>query len=102
MKTAAKTRAEKKIIPGKLMRIAPDFFSMHINPRDIRVISDPIDFISFEGMSTEQTRRITLLDEAKNRSFRNEAQRTIESAVVHERYSWEVLRIEENGNVTKE
>lgn len=102
MKAAAKAKAEKSVIPMKLKRIAPVFFSMQVNPRDIRVISDPVDFINFEGMSVEQTKRIVLLDDAKNQSFRKEVQRKIESAIDHERYNWEVLRIDDNGNVTKE
>lgn len=102
MKAAAKARVEKKVIPEKLRRIAPAFFLMHMNPRDIRVISDPVDFINFEGMSAEQTKRIVLLDEAKNQSFRKEVQRRIESAIDHERYNWEVLRIDNDGNITKE
>ena len=102
MKAIAKEKVEKKVLPEELRRIAPAFFSMQMNPRDIRVISDPIDFINFEGMSVEQTKRIVLLDEAKNKSFRKEIQRNIQSAVDHEHYNWEVLRIDDYGKVTKE
>lgn len=102
MKRAAKAKAEKQVLPGKLRKIAPAFYTMRINPRDIRVISDPIDFVNFEGMSVEQTKRIVLLDEIKNQSFRKDLQRSVESVVNHDRYDWEILRIDDDGNVKKE
>jgi predicted Holliday junction resolvase-like endonuclease len=99
----SKARAEIKMLPGKLRGLAPAFSATGIAPRDIRVISNPVDFIGFDGMSMKHMKRIVLMDAKSHGDFRRkDAQESIEAAVERGKYDWQVLRIDEDGLVTQE
>lgn len=102
LKKTSSSRAEREVLPGKLKGIAPAFSATGIAPRDIRVISNPVDFIGFDGMSMDRMRRIVLLDAKAHAKFRGKTQNRIDSAVRNGKYDWQVLRIGEDGKVKKE
>jgi len=102
IKKQSKAKAEKRVLPQKLKSIAPAFASMNVNPRDVRVLSHPIDFVAFDGLSRDALKRIVLLDAKQNAGSRAAAQASIESAIDRERYDWGILRVDNEGRVRKE
>lgn len=102
LKERSKARAEERLLPQKMKNIAPAFSTIDVSPKDIRVVSHPVDFIGFDGMSKDTLKRIVLLDSGKNAAFRGMTQKSIESVVERERYDWQVLRIDDDGTITKE
>jgi predicted Holliday junction resolvase-like endonuclease len=96
-------KARRTVLPQKLRAISPLFLKEKVQPEDIKVVSNPLDFIGFDGLITnESLRRIVLLDSSLNKSFRGDVQRSIASLVENARYDWSVLRVDEEGKITQE
>lgn len=53
-RTEAFRRAQKERIPVLLERTAPTFVKQGIDPRDIRTLVDPTEFIEFRGYAADQ------------------------------------------------
>lgn len=53
-KAEAIRRAQRERIPALLQRAAPTFVKQGIDPRDIRTLVDPTEFIEFRGYAAEQ------------------------------------------------
>jgi len=96
---AAKERAEREVLPRLLKRAAPLFFEMNIDPRDVRTISHPIDFVVFDGMSSPAgVSEVSLL----NLGARNAITSSIEAAIRRRNVGWRTIRVDDDGTVSTE
>lgn len=102
LKRKSKDKAEKRVLPQKLKGLAPAFTEIGVTPRDVRVLSHPVDFIGFDGMSAGKLRRIVLMDSKENGTLRPRTQKSIESTVDNGNYDWQILRVDNEGSVSQE
>jgi predicted Holliday junction resolvase-like endonuclease len=96
LQQAAKERAERRVLPQLLHRAIPLFYKFRIDPRDVRTIIHPIDFVVFRGMnSSDGIKGVDLLRLHGGNAFVPSIRRAIDA---HE-YGWRTVRVGDNGTV---
>lgn len=80
---------------GKLMeRIAPCFRTFAYDPRDMRCIADPFDYVLFDGLTVERrVKQIAFIEVKCGKSIMSPAQRSIREAVENHRVFAEVWNV---------
>ena len=80
--------------------IIPVFKTMRLDPLDIKPIFNPVYYIAFKGMNKQKriSDIILLSKRCENQSL-NEIRTQIDKAIDHERYTWQVARIDEKGSI---
>jgi predicted Holliday junction resolvase-like endonuclease len=80
---------------GKLLeRVAPCFRRFAYDPRDMRCICDPVDYVLFDGLTVErQVRQIAFIEVKCGRSRLSSVQRSVREAVQSGRVFNEVWQI---------
>lgn len=82
------------VIMGKVTEhLAPYMPNFPFNPKDVRFVGSPIDFIVFDGADDECIREIVFLEVKTGNSSLNPRQRKIRDAVLAGRVVWRELRI---------
>jgi predicted Holliday junction resolvase-like endonuclease len=83
--------------------ICPSLKALKLDPFDVKPILHPIDFVVFKGMSKEETiSDIILLTRQHNCPSINPVREQIKTAVLKNRYDWQIARIDEKGNIAFE
>jgi predicted Holliday junction resolvase-like endonuclease len=81
-------------------RIDKIFAPRKLNPDDAKVILNPIDYVVFNGMNTEDTiKNIVMLDRQTKRQAHLKVQKSIEKAIHKDNYEWQTIRIKEDGSI---
>jgi predicted Holliday junction resolvase-like endonuclease len=82
---------------GRMMeRLAPCFRKFGHDPRDMRCICDPVDYVLFEGLTlNREVSRITFIEVKSGRSRLTGVQRSIREAVQRRRVDTSVWQIGE-------
>jgi predicted Holliday junction resolvase-like endonuclease len=90
-------RQARRVIQRALM---PIFKRMNLDPLDIKPILNPVDFIAFKGMNrADHVSDILFMSKkCESRSLKT-IRAQIDRAVEHERYNWQVARINEYGKI---
>jgi predicted Holliday junction resolvase-like endonuclease len=91
----AAVQTSRATLLGKLMeRIAPCFRTFDYDPRDMRCIADPFDYVLFDGLTVErQVRQIAFIEVKCGKSVMSPAQRSIRDAVAIHRVFAEVWNV---------
>ena len=89
----------RKMADRQIKKVDPIFFPRKLNPDDAKVIFHPIDYVVFNGMKSNELKNILLLDREVKMSAHKKIQKSIESAINHERYEWLTIRVEDDGKV---
>jgi predicted Holliday junction resolvase-like endonuclease len=85
-----------------LRRMAPVFVSNHIDPNDVKVVFDPVEYVVFKGLTNGGCSRIRFLDRP-SRSVRQERiQNSLAKTIDRGDIFWRTYRISETGNITVE
>jgi predicted Holliday junction resolvase-like endonuclease len=91
---AAVQRSRASLLGKLLERIAPCFRKFAYDPRDLRCICDPVDYVLFDGLTVErQVRQITFIEVKCGRSRLTPVQRSVREAVDRNRIFTEVWEI---------
>lgn len=84
----------------------PIFRPMKLNPNDAKVIFHPVDFVVFNGMTSDRgltpIKDLVLLDKKDRQGEHLKVQRSIERAVDQANYEWLTLRVREDGSIAEE
>lgn len=92
----AKLLAERTELPKALAKVAPLFTKEKVDPRHVRTIFDPVEFVVFNGMGTDDgVRSVTLLHVSARPNLVN----SIEATVARKDYGWSTLKVNEDGTV---
>lgn len=95
----ARRQAEQERLPRLLERVAPVFVGQSIDPRDVRVLFQPVEFAVFEGMNSDDgVQGVSLVHLGKA----NELLESIATAVERGSVGWRTIRVDDDGNVTVE
>jgi len=91
----AAVQTSRATLLGKLMeRIAPCFRTFAYDPRDMRCISDPFDYVLFDGLTVQrQVKQIAFIEVKCGRSRLSSAQRSIREIVDRGRIHTEVWTV---------
>jgi predicted Holliday junction resolvase-like endonuclease len=91
---AAVQRSRATLLGKLLERVAPCFRRFAYDPRDMRCICDPVDYVLFDGLTVErQVRQITFIEIKCGRGRLSPAQRSVREAVDKGRIHSEVWEI---------
>lgn len=84
---------------GKLLeRLAPCFRRFAYDPRDMRCICDPVDYVLFDGLTIERKiKQITFIEVKSGRSRLSGVQRSVREAVERGRIDTEIWEIGDPG-----
>jgi len=82
--------------------VCPSLRKLKLNPYDIKPILHPIDFIAFNGMTSEESISDIRLLTREHCAFLAPIQKQIKRAVETKKYDWQVARIDDNGNISME
>lgn len=91
----AAIRSSRATLLGRLMeRIAPCFRTFSYDPRDMRCICDPFDYVLFDGLTVERrVKQIGFIEVKCGRSYVSGVQRSVREAVDHRRVFTEVWTV---------
>jgi predicted Holliday junction resolvase-like endonuclease len=91
----ASVQRSRATLLGKLLeRVAPCFRKFAYDPRDMRCICDPVDYILFDGLTVERrVRQIAFIEVKCGRSRLASVQRSVREAVDRNRVYNEVWQI---------
>jgi len=91
---AAVLRSRATLLGKLLERMAPCFRSFAYDPRDMRCICDPMDYVLFDGLTIErEVRQVTFIEVKSGSSRLSRAQRSVREAIEKGRVSTEVWEI---------
>jgi predicted Holliday junction resolvase-like endonuclease len=91
---AAVQRSRATLLGKLLERVAPCFRKFAYDPRDMRCICDPVDYVLFEGLTVDRkVRDIRFIEVKCGRSRLTSVQRSVREAVDNGRVGTEVWEI---------
>jgi predicted Holliday junction resolvase-like endonuclease len=100
MQLRAKAKvAGLKQAKSRLRKIDPVFSGERIDPHDVKVIFDPIEYIVFDGMKGGQLRKILLLGHPPVSRARERLLTSIEQTIQKGNITFKTLRILEDGGL---
>ena len=76
-----------------LEELAPHFPNFPFNPKDLRFLGDPIDYVVFDGLTDGDLRQIVLLEVKSGRSSLSGSQRSVREVVEDHLVSWYLYRV---------
>lgn len=92
----AKQAAEKRELPRLLRKVVPKLVEAKVDPRDVRTLFDPVEFVVFDGMHKKNVEQVTLLSLRQDGRLAS----SIEETLRDRRVSWNTLRVGDDGSVT--
>ena len=99
MQRVAKERAERKVLPQLLSRAAPMFYKLQIDPRDVRTIIHPLDFVVFRGLnSRDGVRAVDLVSLQQGNTFVPSIRKAVDA---HE-LGWRTVHVGDKGTVSSD
>jgi predicted Holliday junction resolvase-like endonuclease len=102
MRRVAIERATRTQLPKLLKRMVPTFAAHKLNPKDIKTVFHPIDFVVFDGLNKDRVNRVLLMDRKTSETNRASIQKSITDTIRTDSIGWETLRVNENGVITRE
>lgn len=95
----AAIQSSRATLLGKLMeRIAPCFRTFSYDPRDMRCICDPFDYVLFDGLTVERkVKQIGFIEVKCGRSYLSSVQRSIREVVAQRRVFTEIWSVGDPG-----
>jgi predicted Holliday junction resolvase-like endonuclease len=76
-----------------LERVAPYLPDFGFNPRDMRFIGDPVDFVVFDGLSDGQVRNVVFVEVKSGNAEPNGNERRVKAAITARRVEWALYRV---------
>ena len=94
--------AGNKSAKRMLKKIDPVFSGRGIDPQDVKVIFDPIEYVVFDGMHKKAIKKIELLGRKPKNKKEENIEKSINKAIEKGDYNFKVLRIDKDGNIELE
>jgi predicted Holliday junction resolvase-like endonuclease len=74
-------------------RVAPYLPGFGYNPKDIRFVGDPVDFVVFDGLSEGNVRNVVFVEVKTGGGELNANERRVKAAIVERRVEWSLFRM---------
>ena len=82
-----------------LKKLDPVFSGRKIDPQDVKVIFDPIEYVVFNGMHGKSIKKIELVGRRPKNKKEENIEKSINKAIEKGNYNFKVLRIDNDGNI---
>ena len=76
-------------------RVAPYLPGFGYNPRDVRFVGDPIDFVVFDGLSEGNVRNVVFVEVKTGLGELNGNERRVKTAISERRVVWSLFRVQD-------
>lgn len=86
----------------RLKKIAPFFIARRIDPQDVKVIFNPVNYVVFRGLNSNGVRTVELVDSPAETKAHERIHQSIAAALRAGNVEWATLRIEDGGQVVRE
>lgn len=87
-------RGSQAAVAGRVFeRVAPYLPDFGFNPRDVRFIGDPVDFVIFDGLNDGAVRRVVFVEVKTGNGALNGSERRVKAAITARRVEWSLYRI---------
>jgi predicted Holliday junction resolvase-like endonuclease len=87
-------KGSQAAVTGRVLeRVAPYLPGFDYNPRDIRFIGDPVDFVVFDGLSEGHVRRVVFVEIKSGAGALNGNERKVRRAIQEQDVEWVLFRI---------
>jgi predicted Holliday junction resolvase-like endonuclease len=83
----------------QLKRIDPVFSGAGIDPQDVKVVFDPVEYVVFDGLNRGRLKRIALMAYPPSNRAQEKAQDSVAAAARKGNVEFATLRIGEDGSV---
>lgn len=84
---------------ARLRKIDPVFSGTRLDPQDVKIIFDPVEYVVFDGMNREKLRRILLLAHEPTSKEAERVQKSIGTAIRAGNINFNTLRVLEDGTL---
>jgi len=101
IRTAAKERGQKKAA-RRLRKISPYLYDRAANPKDVKLIFDPVEYLVFHGLTKEKCTLIELADHPAESKRHELMQDSIDRAIKAGNIEWQTFRVEASGKIVQE
>jgi predicted Holliday junction resolvase-like endonuclease len=98
LRAEAKSAGLKKA-KTRLRKIDPVFSGSRLDPQDVKIIFDPVEYVVFDGMNRENLRRILLLGHEPTSKEDERVLKSIAHAIGAGNMSFNTLRVLEDGTL---
>jgi predicted Holliday junction resolvase-like endonuclease len=85
-----------------LKSVDPCFCGCGLEPKDVKVVFDPVEYVVFDGMTDGFVKRVLLVCEEPADRRQEHAQQSIQNAVKKGNLDFVTLRVTNDGRVEKE
>jgi predicted Holliday junction resolvase-like endonuclease len=87
-------KGSQAAVSGRVLeRVAPYLPDFEFNPRDVRFIGDPVDFVVFDGLTEGRVRRVVFVEVKSGAGELNGNERRVKAAIVARQVEWELFQI---------
>ncbi|HEV8365072.1 MAG TPA: Holliday junction resolvase-like protein [Gemmatimonadaceae bacterium] len=76
-------------------RVAPYLPGFGYNPRDVRFVGDPVDFVVFDGLSEGNVRNVVFVEVKTGLGELNGNERRVKAAITERRVEWSLFRVQD-------
>lgn len=91
--------AGRKKANVRLRKIDRVFSGARLDPQDVKIIFDPVEYVVFDGMNTKKLRRILLLAHEPTSREAERIQKSIGTAIRAGNINFNTLRVLEDGTL---
>ena len=96
-------KGSQSAVAGRIFeRVAPYLPDFGFNPRDVRFLGDPVDFVVFDGLSQGTVRRVVFVEVKTGNGEMNGSERRVRSAIAARNVEWSLYRIPDGQPVVHE
>ena len=74
-------------------QLVPHLPGFEFNPKDVRFLGSPVDFVVFDGLATGSVSRVVFLEIKTGGSTLSQREREVREAVQQRRVEWRELRV---------
>ena len=101
LRKAAQARGWKQA-RSRLKKLDPVFCGCGLEPQDVKVIFDPVEYVVFDGMTKDALRQVLLMAEEPVTRVQERIQDSIQDTLKKGNIEFTTLRVTEHGTVEKE
>ena len=85
-----------------LKKLDPVFSGRSIDPKDVKVLFDPIEYVVFDGMRNGKIKKVELVGRRPKSKKEENIEKSINKAIKQGDYNFEILRIGKDGKIELE
>jgi predicted Holliday junction resolvase-like endonuclease len=92
--------AGRKQALKQISKVDKVFTKRNIDPRDIRLIFNPVEYVAFNGLTEQEVQSISFVTKQMQNSRQEIAINSLEKTIKSGNLEFVIIRIDENGQIT--